>query len=357
MLASYFRETVRQMQGYTPGEQPPPGSRVLKLNTNENPYPPSPQVAAALRELDPELLRLYPSPLADEARAVIAALHRCHEHEVLCGNGSDDLLTIVTRSFVEPGALILSFTPSYLLYETLAQIQGARFVALPFDGNWAPPEASDLYRQASLVFLANPNSPSGTLVSPERIAALAAQLRCPLVVDEAYADFAGTSCVPLVRKHPNIVVVRTLSKSYSLAGIRFGYLIARSDLVDGLVRVKDSYNCDAVAIRVATAALRDQEHMKKNMARIRRTRERVRQALASLGFVTTESHTNFLWCVDGPVPPSTWARRLRRHGILVRHLDYGTYGDGVRITIGTDQQMDHFLQATRQIVTEGEACR
>ncbi len=350
MLPAYFRDNVRRMHGYVPGEQPSPGLPLLKLNTNENPYPPSPLVARTLQAIDPGELRLYPDPLADEARRVIAELHDCEPSWVLCGNGSDDLLTILTRSFVDQGGLVVSFTPSYLLYQTLAEIQGAHFVAYPFDRCWCPPCDPSLYRSASLIFLANPNSPTGTCVSEATIEELARSVNCPLVVDEAYADFAGCSCVSLVKRLPNLIVVRTLSKSYSLAGIRFGYLVARPEVVEGLSRVKDSYNCDAVAIRLAVAALSDRAHMRQNVERICRTREWVCRRLREFGFEVLDSETNFLWCTAGPLAPKPFAACLRSRRILVRYLDYGPYGDGVRISIGSDDQMDRFLSAVAECV-------
>ncbi len=352
MIPSFFRENVRRMRGYVPGEQPAAGERLLKLNTNENPYPPSPRVAEALHTFPTAPLRLYPDPLAHEVRCAVGRLHDCPPDWVLCGNGSDDLLTILTRSFVDQDGLVVSFTPSYLLYETLAQIQGARYVAYPFDDRWQPPCDPALYRSASIVFLANPNSPSGTCMDETMIERLAASLTCPLVIDEAYADFAGRTCISLVRSLPNVIVVRTLSKSYSLAGIRFGYLIARPEVVEGLVRVKDSYNCDAISIRLALAALSDQEYKEANIARIRRTRSRVCQRLRALSFTVLDSETNFLWCTGGPLTPKEFAAALRARSILVRYLDYGSYGAGVRITIGTDEEMDRFLAAVEDCLRD-----
>ncbi len=352
MLPAFFRANVRRMRGYVPGEQPD-SAEILKLNTNENPYPPSPRVARVLAEFPVHALRLYPDPLATAARQAIAEQFGVEPDWVLCGNGSDDLLTIVTRAFVDQGGTIISFQPGYLLYETLADIQGARFRAVPFTEEWGIPPEPALYDGADLLFLANPNSPSGTVVSREVIAELAAKVSCPLVVDEAYADFAETSCADLVREYENLIVVRTLSKSYSLAGIRFGYLIAQPPVVHGLIRVKDSYNCDALSIAVAEAAVRDPKHMQENVRRIQRTRRRVRDALAALGFPSPDSRANFLWCTSGPVDPRTLHAGLRAQGILVRLLDYKSYGVGVRITIGTDEQMDRFLHAVRTIVNGG----
>lgn len=351
MRSSFFRKNIEEMQGYTPGEQPR-DTGLIKLNTNENPYPPSPAVAEVLRSFPYDSLRRYPDPLAQPAREAIAGVFRVSPECVLCGNGSDDLLTIVTRAFVDQGDTVVSFQPGYLLYETLAQIQGAVFRTIPFDSNWQVPLDPELYRDASLVFLANPNSPSGTLVAREKVVELADMLPCPLIVDEAYADFAGETCADLPQQVPNVVVIRTLSKSYSLAGIRFGYLIARPEIAEGLIKVKDSYNCDAVSIAAAQAAIRDQAHMQENVRRICRTRDRVYLALKELGFDMPPSKANFLWCAGGPISPDDLYTGLRRRGILVRLLDYGPLGRGVRITIGTDTEMDRLLEAIRDLLAE-----
>ena len=348
------RPNVRAMQGYVPGEQlNVPG--IIKLNTNENPYPPSPRVFEALREaLTADRLRKYPSPLGDEFRRVAGLVLGVDPDSILIGNGSDDILTIVTRAFVPEGGLVASPTPSYVLYRTLAEIQGARFTTVPFDAEWQPPlpsgSAGGWPPDAHLSFLPNPNSPTGTLTRLERVAQLAARLApAPLVLDEAYADFAPANGLKLLRDHPNLIVTRSLSKSYSLAGVRFGFGVAHPEVVRQLIKVKDSYNCDALSLVAATAALKDQDHFRLNRDKIIATRERMTPALVRLGFDVTPSHANFVWCrrSDRPVKPVYEA--LKQRGILVRYMSYdGT--DGLRISVGTDEEVDRLLDELRAIL-------
>ena len=216
---------------------------------------------------------------------------------ILCGNGSDDILTIVTRALVGEGELLRLPYPSYVLYRTLAELQGARFEEVHFGADWGlGPRFAARAEGLRLAFLPNPNSPSGTVIAPERIRELADQLPCPLLVDEAYADFAERSCVDLVRENPKILVSRSLSKSYALAGIRFGFLVAQPRLVAQLIKVKDSYNCDTLAIAAATAAIGDQTWLRENRGRVIATRTRMEAALRALGFSVVPSSANFVWC-------------------------------------------------------------
>src|SRR4051794_15724016 len=248
------------MAGYTPGEQPRGGS-VIKLNTNENPYPPSPRVFEAVRAaLTGDGLRKYPDPVGTHFRQTAGRVLDVDPDGVLIGNGSDDILTILTRAFVPEGGLVVSLTPSYLLYHTLAELQGARFQTVPFTPDWGVPTPWPI-RESSLTYLANPNSPSGTSVFLDQVARLAGEVPGPLVVDEAYADFAEANALALARAG-RVIVTRTLSKSYSLAGIRFGFAVGSPEAVRQLGKVKDSYNCDVLSLAAAAAAVEDQEYMR-----------------------------------------------------------------------------------------------
>jgi histidinol-phosphate aminotransferase len=343
-----LRASVRAMAGYTPGEQPRAGD-VIKLNTNENPYPPSPRVFEALREaLTGERLRKYPDPVGTHFRQVAGRVLGVDPDAVLIGNGSDDALTVLTRAFVPEGGRVVSLTPSYLLYRTLAELQGAHFQAVPFTPEWAPPDPWPAER-ADLTFLANPNSPSGTSVGPAAVERLAQQVGGPLVVDEAYADFADTDALELVRAG-KVIVTRSLSKSYSLAGVRFGFAVAEPRLVAQLVKVKDSYNCDVLSLTAAAAALADQEYRLATRAKILATRGRLEQALRGLGFAVTPSQANFVWCrrTDRPVKPIF--EELKRRNILVRYMVYDGYGDGLRVTVGSDAEIDRLLAELAGIV-------
>jgi histidinol-phosphate aminotransferase len=336
------------MSGYTPGEQPRVDG-IIKLNTNENPYPPSPRVLDALREaLTSDRLRKYPDPVGTQFRQVAGRILDVDPDGILIGNGSDDVLTILTRAFVHEGGLVVSPTPSYLLYRTLSELQGARFSTVPWAESWALPSPWPL-PDANLTFLANPNSPSGTSINPQAIDCLAEQLRGPLVVDEAYADFAQTNALPLARAG-RVIVTRTLSKSYSLAGIRFGFAVARPEVIHHLVKVKDSYNCDVLSLAAAAAALDDQEYMLSTRARILATRQRLERELARLGFTVTPSQANFVWARGADRPVKPMFEELKRRGLLVRYMLYEGYGDGLRVSVGTDAEIDRLLEELTAIV-------
>ncbi|MFZ5829002.1 MAG: histidinol-phosphate transaminase [Planctomycetota bacterium] len=345
----FVRPEIAAMAGYVPGEQPQDGSYV-KLNTNENPYPPSPKVAEAVAQTVPSLAK-YPDPRAGAFRQRASEVLGVPANWILCGNGSDDILTIVTRALVGQGQLLRLPYPSYVLYRTLAELQGARFEEVHFCRDWTLPEAiAAAQTDLRLVFLANPNSPSGTVIPPERVLALAERLPCPLLVDEAYADFAETNCLRLVDRCEKIMVSRTLSKSYALAGLRFGFLVAQPQLIEQFEKVKDSYNCDAISIAAATAAIGDQAWLKENRQRVLGTRGRLLREMRELGFVAVDSQANFTWNTHSTRPLRPIYDELRRRRILVRYMDYCGWGDGLRISVGTDEQIDRCLDELRKIV-------
>jgi histidinol-phosphate aminotransferase len=348
-MSQYLRANIRSMAGYTPGEQPRDGA-FIKLNTNENPYPPSPRVFEALRAaLTGERLRKYPDPLGTAFRQTAAEVHDVDPDGILIGNGSDDILTILTRAFVPENGVAVSLTPSYLLYQTLAELQGARFQAVPFTPDWGLPQPWPA-RQAHLTYVTNPNSPSGTMVPIPALERLAEELDGPLVIDEAYVAFADTHALPLARRK-NVIVTRTLSKSHSLAGIRFGYAIADPALARELVKVKDSYNCDVLSLAAAVAALEDHDYLRTTRAKILATRARLSAALAQLGFEVCPSQANFVWCRRSDQPVQPIYEELKRRLILVRYMRYAGYGDGLRITVGTDEEIDRLLEELRRILS------
>jgi histidinol-phosphate aminotransferase len=349
-MSGYFQPHIDQMAGYVPGEQPRHGETILKLNTNENPYPPSPRVAEAIAGALGDRLRRYPDPAGTAFREVAAGLHGVAPGMILAGNGSDDLLTIITRAFAGPGDRVVCPSPSYILYRTLVELQDARVVDLPYLPDWRldPGAVAAAGAGAKLAFLANPNSPSGTALAPAEVAALAVRLDCPIVVDEAYVDFAATDCAGLVADHPNVIVLRTLSKGYSLAGLRIGYLIARPEVVSGLIKVKDSYNCDTLSLVGGAAALADQGYQAETRAKIVATRRRLAAAVRALGYSVPESQANFVWCTGGPPAAETY-QALKARQILVRLMRYPGHPDGLRITVGTDAEIDRLLENLRAL--------
>jgi histidinol-phosphate aminotransferase len=350
--AGWVLSHVLRMDGYVPGEQPRDGV-FIKLNTNENPYSPSPRALEAMRAAVDERLRLYPDPMATALREAAAERHGVGPEWVLAGNGSDDLLTILVRTFAAPGDAVVYPMPSYVLYRTLAEIQGARAVEVPYESDWSLDPARFATEAAAtgarLAFLANPNSPSGTALAPTEVADLARRLDIPLVVDEAYADFADADCMGLVAEHPNVIVTRSFSKGYGLAGLRAGYLVANLDLADNLVKVKDSYNLDRIAIAGAAAALADRTYLAETRARILATRARMTESLRGLGYEVPDSQANFVWCAGGPPAVSVY-EALKARGILVRLMRYAGRAPGLRISVGTDAEIDALLAAMREIV-------
>jgi histidinol-phosphate aminotransferase len=344
----HLRANIRAMAGYVPGEQPQ-GRSFIKLNTNENPYPPSPRVLEALQAaLTGDRLRKYPDPMGTAFRQSAGRVLGIDPESILIGNGSDDILTIVTRSFVPEGGLVVSPTPSYILYRSLAEIQGARFEQVPYTADWRLSEPWPV-RGADLTFIANPNSPSGTCIPAADLARLADTLEGPLIVDEAYVDFADRHCLHLARR-PKVVVTRSLSKSYALAGMRFGYAVAEPALIREFIKVKDSYNCDALSLEAARAALEDQEYLQATRSKILTTRTRLTEALGNLGFEVTPSQANFVWCPRGDRVVKPVYEELKRRMILVRYMVYEGYGDGLRITVGTDEEVDQLVEQLRKLI-------
>jgi histidinol-phosphate aminotransferase len=344
-----LRSNIRAMSGYTPGEQPR-AEDIIKLNTNENPYPPSPRVLAALREAlaGGDRLRKYPDPVGTVFRQTAGRVLGIDPESILIGNGSDDILTIVTRAFVPEKGLVVSPTPSYVLYQTLAELQGARFQTVPYSPDWKIPFPWP-NPKADLTFIASPNSPSGTTTSVQDLERLAEELSGPLVVDEAYVDFAEEHALSLAIRG-KATVTRSLSKSYSLAGIRFGYAVADPALVKELVKIKDSYNCDALSLIAATAALEDQSYLQETRGRILATRARLSEELVKLGFEVYPSQANFLWTRRTGGDARRIFEHLKQRKTLVRYMAYEGYGDGLRISIGSDADINRLLAELKSIV-------
>jgi len=350
-----FRDNVKQMEGYVPGEQPPPGSNVIKLNTNENPYPPSPAVMKVLREFEGEWLRRYPDPMAAMVREAAATVYGVPVDWVMAANGSDEMLALLARAFLEPGRKIAYPMPTYSLYITLAEMQAAATVEVTYDEDYNLPVEGLLAAQADLTFVCTPNNPSATVAPVKDLEKLAAGLKGVLVIDEAYTDFADENALGLVSRHENVIVLRTVSKGYSLAGLRLGFGVARPALLEGLIKIKDSYNVDAVALRLGTAAMNDQGWMKDNAGKIKASREKLAKALEKMKFKLWPSQANFI-LVRPPVGDARFLYyELRDRGILVRYWDRPGLDDKIRITVGTEEQNLALLEALKgSLVTSGQ---
>jgi len=343
MAPKFVRPHIRQMEGYTPGEQPSAGERVVKLNTNENPFPPSDRVMRAIREIEPEMLRRYPNPTADVFRNKAAKLLGIEKNMILTGNGSDDILTIAARSFIGAGGTLAYPEPTYSLYPILAQLADAKTVTVEWAGDWALPIEALVATKADAIFLANPNAPSGTFVPPSEVAKLAEEFNGLLLIDEAYADFAEANCLSLVLKYPNVMVTRSFSKAYSLAGLRFGYAVAQPAVIHEMMKVKDSYNCDAISACAAVAAMEDQEYAARSWNHIKGERARLTEELRQLGWSVLPSQANFILATcPGGRGRETYLG-LKQQGILVRFFDKPGLTDKIRITIGTSQENNALL--------------
>ena len=355
-MSRYFRPAIESMSGYVPGEQPDDDG-FIKLNTNENPYPPSPRVRAAIKKSINGQLRLYPEPLADGLRSAAAGVYGVNKENVLAGNGSDELLSILTRCFAGPDDRVAFPVPPYSLYETLITIQDAVQVPVGYPVDFSFPEAL-CSQKAALTFLCNPNSPSGTLLPPADIERLTRAVSGIVVVDEAYIDFAateGASTLPLIRHFPNLVVLRSFSKSFSLAGMRIGLAFGSEEIIAGMMKVKDSYNLNRLSVVAATAALHDLPGMIRNVRRIQQTRERLKAALTRMGYRVFPSHANFvLACKKGRNLKPVY-QALRDKKILVRYFDVPGLQDCLRITVGTPAEIKRLLEEMESIDRDGSS--
>ncbi len=349
---SYFRPNIDAIEGYTPGFQPREEGWT-KLNTNENPYPPSPAVREALVGAAGTTLKKYPDPTGERFREVAAERLGTVPERIICGNGSDDLLTIAMRSFCGEGDAVAWPWPTYSLYPVLARIQGARPVEVEFSDDYTLPIDGLAEAGARLTLVCNPNAPSGTLTPPERVGELAAAIDGVVLVDEAYVNFADENCLRLVAEHGNVVVTRSMSKSYSLAGLRFGWAVAQEPLIEGMMKVKDSYNVDALALAGATAAMSDRDWMLRNVEKVRAGRARLSKGLERLGLRPWPSQTNF---VLARAPEGRDAgdlyRRLFERKILVRYWDMPRLADCMRITVGSEEEISTLLGALEDILSQ-----
>lgn len=348
---SLLRPNIAAMAGYVPGFQPPDAESWIKLNTNENPYPPSPKVREAiLAELggDGDSLRKYPDPGSRALREAAAALYGVPVEWVITANGSDELLNNLIRACAGEGGEVGYVHPSYSYYATLTEIQGATVRTFGLDDQLRIKDFPQRY-EGRLFFLTTPNAPLGFAFPLDYIDELAGRCAGMLVIDEAYVDFADFSALELVKKHANVVVTRTFSKSYSLAGMRLGLGVARPEIIAALDKIRDHYHLDRLALAAGSAALADQAHLRATVARIRATRASFTAGLTGLGYTVIPSRTNFVFAspADGDgrrVYEALYARR-----ILVRYFSDPLLAHGLRITIGTEEEMAATLAALQEI--------
>jgi len=346
----YFRENIEQVKGYEPGFQPKE-TDVIKLNTNENPYPPSPQVMKVLAQISAEQLRRYPDPIGNEFQQAAAEINGVQPENIMCCNGGDDLLTIAFRAFCDKNRPVAYPVPTYSLYPVLAKLQSCKAIEVPFDDEFNLP-AGLSSTNAALTIVCNPNAPNGSFVSVDELASLADELSGILLIDEAYVDFAEANCVGFVKEFDNVIILRSMSKGYSLAGIRFGYAIAQPDLIAGLMKVKDSYNVDAVAVAVAAAAIKDQKYFSETTEKVKKARGLLVGQLRDLEFEVPQSCANFVLARSKNCKAGKIYDKLVERRIYVRYFNLAKLDDKLRITVGTGEQNDKLVSALKEILSE-----
>ena len=364
--SSLIRPLVRAIRPYQPGEQPRVRG-LIKLNTNENPYPPSPKVLRAVRAAADARLRLYPNPTAQPLREALARFHRCSPRQIFVGNGSDECLALAVRAFVEPrrlgrGApseartLVQYFSPGYSLYPVLADAHGAVRRPVPLQSDFGLPSVADLERagewraDAALTLITTPNAPSGRGYSTAELDAVCRQHRGVVLLDEAYVDFAAEHALALALAHPHVLVARTFSKAFSLCFQRVGYAVGHPDLITALDALRDSYNVNGLGQIAALATLRNLPYYRANFRKIVNTRAWLTRELSVLGFDVLPSQTNFLLARPPTFAAPVWLERLRARKILVRWFDLPHVRDALRITVGTDREAAALVRAARQIL-------
>ena len=348
-MSRFWSKVVHDLTPYTPGEQPKIAN-LIKLNTNECPYPPSPRVAEAVRRevgADGASLRLYPNPKSSPLRVALARYHGRAENEVCVGNGSDDILNLLVRVFAGEKAATGFTLPSYSLYPVLVAIQDGACETIEFDRSMRLPVDRIAATKAGIFFLTSPNAPTGVAFPNAEIECVLRAFPGLVVVDEAYAPFAAENAVSLLDRHENLVVVRTFSKAYALAGIRVGYALARAGVIDLLDRVRDSYNVNRLSQAAALAALEDQPYFEGLVARVRATRDAQLRAFAARGWFTYPSQANFIFTeprdargTTGRAVAESAYRFLYDRKVLVRHFpSHALTAPFLRITVGTDDEM------------------
>jgi histidinol-phosphate aminotransferase len=349
MPKSLVRKGLEGFQPYVPGEQPADTAGWVKLNTNESPLPPSPKVIEAIKRAADDSLRLYPSPTAAPAREAIARHFAIDPSHVIVGNGGDELIELCFRAFAGPGDEVAFPTPTYPLFEPLCRIHGAVASRHPTELAWELPPSLGA-DPARLKFIVSPNSPTGALFDRSVVEAAVVASSGVVAIDEAYVDFAPQSCLPLLERHDNVLLLRTFSKSYGLAGMRIGFALGSVDLIDALNTVKDSYNVDRLAIVAAAAAIADEDHHRKVIDEVVTNRGELTVALEGLGFELVPSAANFIFARP-PKPAVEVVAALRERRILVRHYDREPIVGWIRITIGTREQHSRLLGALKEVLS------
>lgn len=353
-MSKYLSKLARTIEPYVPGEQPR-DKKYIKLNTNENPYPPSSLVTEAIRSEAGENLRLYPDPECLDLRRELALYHGLDQEQVFVGNGSDEILAFCFLAFFDPGRAVLFPDITYSFYPVYASLFGINYRTVPLNDDFSVPV--ELYtRDNGGIILANPNSPTGKCLAVQDIVRILESNQDKVVIiDEAYIDYGGESVIQYIPRYPNLLVIRTFSKSRSLAGLRVGFAFGNEVLIEGLRRIKNSinsYTLDRIALAGAQAALKDEEYFQKTRDLVIRTREETCLKLIELGFSIVESAANFIFIKHSRCSAQIMFRKLREKGILVRFYNLPRINDYLRVTIGTDEEMKAFVKGVGDILAE-----
>jgi len=353
-LSKYWSEVVQKLEPYVPGEQPN-DKTYIKLNTNENPYPPSPKVLSVIKQAANESLRLYPTPTCDELRTCIAQYHGLVKEQIFVGNGSDELLAFSFLAFFNPGSSILFPDITYSFYPVYCALFHIDYTPIPLDEDFAIPVAKFFEKNGGIIF-PNPNAPTGKQIALESIEEIAKQNADQvIIIDEAYIDFGGESAVKFIERYPNLLVIQTLSKSRSLAGLRVGFAMGHKDLIEALDRVKNSinsYTLDRVALAGALESFKDEKYFQDTRQKVIATREKIAAKLEAMDFQVIPSKANFIFISHPSISAEHIYQQLRAKGILVRYFNKARIDNFLRVSIGTEEEMECFLKGITEICND-----
>lgn len=352
MLSCYWSDIVKNIKPYIPGEQPR-DKKYIKLNTNENPYPPSPRVLEAIKQAADGSLRLYPDPTCSELRETLAQCYNLKKEQVFVGNGSDELLAFSFLAFFNPGRPILFPDITYSFYPVYSDLFDIDYRLVPLDEEFSVP-VEMFFEENGGVILSNPNAPTGKFLHLESVEdILKHNIDSVVIIDEAYVDFGGESAAKFIKDYPNLLVIQTFSKSRSLAGLRSGYALGHQDLIEGLDRIKNSvnsYTLDRIALAGAVEAIKDEEYFQETRLKVIRTREWVSSQLTELGFKVIDSKANFVFISHPYIHASVIFKELKDKGVLVRYFNKPRIDNFLRVSIGSDEEMSAFMRAIREII-------
>jgi histidinol-phosphate aminotransferase len=346
----YWNKTLKDMTEYVPGEQPSDSESYIKLNTNENPFPPSPKALEMMKNACNANLRLYPSPVSKKLIQIAAKKFNLAEDNIFAANGSDELFTLIFRAFINKDEKAAFNYPSYSLYYTMSEANGISYDKIRLDSKFQIQYSEFLKEKYKLVIFCNPNNPTGTDIDKDELIQFLRKFKGLVVIDEAYVDFSGNSMIDLVNEYDNIIITRTFSKSYSLAGLRVGIAIAHKDIIKGFYKIKDSYNVDTIAQTGAAAALEDDKQLKYNIEMVLNNRDYLQEMLDSLGFISVPSVANFIFTRHPDFDSEKLYKELKKRKILIRFFKGEIQSEYIRISVGTMMEIKKLINNIREII-------